>query len=130
MLRRGGGGLLATNNCTVFISNVLFIGNKADDGGAIQISNFCHITILNSSFKANEPSTIYFSKSVFSQISGCNFINNTSPLYARSSSPLNVTNSLFYYNSGHNGGVLFALDLIIFHSIIAHLLVTLHFKEV
>ena len=108
----GGGGLLATNNCTVFISNFLFIGNKADDGGAIQISNFCHITILNSSFKANEPSTIYFSKSVFSQISGCSFFNNTSPLFARSSSTVNVTNSLFYYNSRHNGGVLFALDLI------------------
>ena len=104
------GGLTASINCTVFLSNVHFIENKASEGGAIYISDFCHSTILNSSFEANAP-TIYFKNSVSSNISGCRFFNNSSPLDLFSASAVNVKNSLFYYNHAQSGGVLFAFNV-------------------
>ena len=105
-----GGGLIVRGNCNVFISNVRLIENKAQDGGAIHIYDFCHFTILNSLFMANTDTTIYLTHLFSSHIRGCRFFNNSSPLVSYAS-PVNVTNTVFYYNIGHEGGVLLSEQL-------------------
>ena len=113
-----GGGLFARGNCTVFISNVYITESNAQEGSAIYISNFCQITMFNSSFMANIYLTIVLLSSVSSHINGCRFFNNSSPLAVSSASSANVTNTVFYYNIGHYGGVLFAefLSNVSFHN--------------
>ena len=101
-----GGGLIVRENCTVSISNVRLIENKAQHGGAIRIYD-CHVTILNSLFMANTDTTIYLTHVFFSHIRDCRFFNNVSPLVSYAS-PVNVTNTVFDYNFGYDGGVLMA----------------------
>ena len=102
-----GGGLHAERNCTVIISNVHFTESKARQGAAIFISDFSQITMFNSTLMANRLQTMVLLNSA-SSISDCRFFNNWAPLTVSSASSLNVTNTVFSYNAGHNGGVLYA----------------------
>ena len=103
-----GGGLHTKLNCTVIISSVHFVECEAQQGGAIYISDFSQTTMLNSILVANKGDTMLLLNSVSSHIIDCRFLNNSLPLAVSLASSANVTNTLFNYNSAHNGGVLFA----------------------
>ena len=106
---RGEGGSLELEiNSTAFISNVRFLANIAQNGGAVFTVQFSNITVYNSIFEANTESAIHAQYDVFLTISKCNFIRNLASLtggaiYHRLSR-LNITDTVFSENKATSGG--------------------------
>ena len=72
-----GGGLSVQMNSTAIASNVHFMENKAQKGGAIYSSILCELTISNNTIESNTGSAIFLKESVYLHILNSRFLNNS-----------------------------------------------------
>ena len=117
-------GAISVTNATVNIDNSYFSGNKAEDGGAMQIREAGDIVISNSTFDNNSATdvdplisggfrggAIHIVEAGKVEITNSTFYNNSASIggalaiaYANSDSDTIVQNSTFYNNNAATDG--------------------------
>ena len=108
------GGAICVRNCTLILTGNTFLGNSADNGGALNVYTNNILTISENIFQNNSADNggaLYVYTNNILTISENTFRNNSADnggaLYVYTNNILTISENIFQNNSTDNGGALY-----------------------